>query len=103
MMDLFKNALYLGVGLAFMTKDKIEETGKTLAREAGAGAAEGKKFIDDLVRKSDEAREAMEKRVNEAIDKSLARLNLPTRREFEALEKRVRALEEKSIRVRPEE
>ena len=58
MIDLIKKTMYLGVGLAYMTKEKVEEISQELIKKGELSATEGKEFIDDLTQKSEEARKA---------------------------------------------
>ena len=44
MFDLIKKTLLTGVGLAVMTKDKVEELGKEFASQAKLSELEGKEF-----------------------------------------------------------
>jgi polyhydroxyalkanoate synthesis regulator phasin len=95
MIDLIKKTLFAGVGLAFMTKEKAEEVAKKIASEAKIAEGEGKKFVSDLVKKSEEARAGAEKLVNTTVDKALTRLDLPTKAEVKRLEARIKELEAK--------
>jgi len=95
MMDLIKKTLYMGVGLANMTKEKVEEISQELIKKGELSAAEGKDFIDDLTRKSEEARKALEARVDSLVKSSLARMKIATSDDVAALEKRVKKLEDK--------
>lgn len=94
-MDLIKKTMYLGVGLAYMTKEKVEEISRELIKKGELSATEGKEFIDDLTRKSEEARKALEVRVDKIVKSSLARMNIATRDDLSALEKRIAKLEGK--------
>jgi len=94
-MDLIKKTLYMGVGLANMTKEKVEEISQELIKKGELSAAEGKDFIDDLTRKSEEARKALEARVDSLVKSSLARMKIATSDELSALEKRIEKLEGK--------
>ena len=55
MFDLIKKTLLTGVGLAVMTKEKVEELGKDLASQAKLSEHEGKEFVDHLLKQSDTA------------------------------------------------
>ena len=46
MFELIKKTLLTGVGLAVMTKDKVEELGKELASQAKLSENEGKEFVE---------------------------------------------------------
>ena len=93
MIDSLKKALYAGVGLAFLTRDKVEELGKKLAEEAKLSEGEGTKLVDELLKKGEEARAGLEKMVSGAVGAGLDRLDLPKKSELKALEARVAALE----------
>jgi polyhydroxyalkanoate synthesis regulator phasin len=95
MFDILQKALYVGVGAALMTKEKIEAMGRRIAQEAKLSEAEGKKLVDDLVKRSEDARASIEKMVKSGIDAALKGLDLPTREEFKKMEKRIRQLEGK--------
>jgi polyhydroxyalkanoate synthesis regulator phasin len=93
MLEFLKKSVFTAVGLAVMTRDKIEELGKKMVEEAKMSETEGKQFIDELVKKSDETRLAMEKIINEKLDALLKGLKIPTRAEFNELDIRIRKLE----------
>lgn len=93
MLESLKKTLYAGVGLAFLTRDKIEEMGKRLAEEAKLSEGEGRKLVDEFLKKSEEAKAAFDKAVSGAVSAALERIDLPRRSEVKALEARVQALE----------
>lgn len=94
--ETLKKTLYAGVGLAFFTKDKLEEIGKRMAEEAKLNEEDAKKFIDEVLRKSEEAKEAFEKAVHTGVKATLEKLDIPRRAEWKALEERVSALESRA-------
>jgi polyhydroxyalkanoate synthesis regulator phasin len=95
MLDALKKTLYAGIGLAFLTRDKIEEMAKKMAEEAKLSEGEGKKLFEEFLRKSEEARATMEKMVTGAVATALEKLDIPRRGDIKALEARVAALEAK--------
>lgn len=94
MTDLITKAVYASVGLAYMTKEKVQEMGKKVAADAKLSEAEGKKFLDELQKKAEEARTSTREMVNKQISAALERLDIPTRKEIDALKKRIAKLEE---------
>jgi len=92
-MDILKKSVYAAVGLAMMTKDKVGEAAQKLSKDAKMSEEEGRKFIDELVSKSDETRKNIEQYVGERVDAALKKMKIPTRREFDELEKRLGKLE----------
>jgi len=96
MVDLLKKSVLTAVGLAVMTGEKIEELGKKIAEDAKLSEQEGKQFVDELKKKGDETKLALEKLINEKVELALKALSIPARSEFTALEKRLTVLEHKN-------
>ena len=93
MFDILRKALLAGVGVTYLTKDKIEEVGKKIAQDAKVSEAEGRKFVDELVKKSVEAKGSLEKTVSEKIETVLHAMNLPTRKDVDELKSKIAKLE----------
>jgi polyhydroxyalkanoate synthesis regulator phasin len=93
MFDILRKALLAGVGVTYLTKDKIEEVGKKIAQDAKVSEAEGRKFVDELVKKSVEAKGSLEKTVSEKIETALHAMNLPTRKDVDELKSKIAKLE----------
>ena len=93
MIELAKKTLLAGIGLAFMTKDKAEEIAKKIASEAKIAEGEGKKFVDELVKRSEDAKSNVEKLVNDTVTAALNKLEIPTRADVKKLEDRIKELE----------
>lgn len=55
MVDLIKKAIYTGVGLAVLTKEKAEELVKDLSEQAKLSEQEGKELFDGLLKHSEHA------------------------------------------------
>lgn len=93
MIDLLRKSVYTAIGLAMMTRERVEETAKRIAEDAKMGEAEGRRFVDDLVKKSDETRAALEEMVNQRVEQTLKKMNICTQKDLSELEKRIRKLE----------
>jgi polyhydroxyalkanoate synthesis regulator phasin len=92
MFDLIKKTLLTGVGLAVMTKDKVEELGKEFAAQAKLSELEGKEFVDYLLKQSETARKDLESRINTAVQKAVSGLNLASKDEVAKLSAKVEEL-----------
>ena len=95
MVELIKKTVLAGIGLAFMTKEKAEEAANKIVVEAKIKEGEGKKFVEELIRKSEEAKKSVEKLVETAVHTAVTKLDMPTRAEMKNLEDRIRELEGK--------
>jgi len=93
MFELLKKTMLTGIGIASMTKDKIEELGKKISAESKLTEEEGKKMVNDLLKQSEKAREDLENQVQKLVKKSLEKLDIPIREDFNRLEKRIKKLE----------
>jgi polyhydroxyalkanoate synthesis regulator phasin len=96
MVDLIKKALYTGLGLAMLTKEKAEELVKDLAEQAKLSEHEGKDLVNSLLKQSEEARTDFQSKMDEAVLAVVNRLNLATKDEVASLKAKI---EELSARV----
>ena len=93
MFDLLKKTILTGIGIASMTKDKVEELGKKISEESKLTAEEGRKLVNDLLKQSEKARENLETQVQKFVKTALEKLDIPTREDLNRLEKRIKKLE----------
>jgi polyhydroxyalkanoate synthesis regulator phasin len=92
MIDLIKKAMFTGIGIASLTKDKIEEIAKDFAEKGKLSEQEGKKFVDELLMRSDESKEAIRQQVDERIQVALQKMNIARSSEVEELKAQIKAL-----------
>jgi polyhydroxyalkanoate synthesis regulator phasin len=94
MVEFLKKAAFASVGMAVMTKEKVEEMAKKLVEESNMSEQEGRKFIDEIAKKSQDTRTAIEKMVQDGVTKAMTKLSLATKDDVKSLEKRVKELED---------
>ena len=85
MIDLIKKALFTGVGMAVLTKEKAEELVKELTQQAKLSEQEGKDLVDGLLKQSEEVRIEFQAKVDDAVLSVVKRLNLASKDEVESL------------------
>ena len=95
MFDFMKKTMLAGVGLAAMTKDKVEELARELTEKGEISEKEGRELIDDLLKKSEQARKDLEAKVEDMVRKVLEKMNVATREDIARLEKKIGFLEQK--------
>jgi len=95
MIELIKRTLLTGVGLAVLTKEKVEELAKELAEQAKLSEAEGRELVDSLMQQSEAARNDLENRINGLVQKALSGLKLATQDDVAKLAAKVAELEAK--------
>ena len=94
MFDIIKKTMLTGVGLVAITKDKIEELARDLAKKGKLSEKEGKKLVDDLLKKSEKAKEDLEKDIEKVVKNTMKKMNLASAEELSNLAKRVKKLEQ---------
>jgi len=94
MIDLIKKTMYAGLGLAFMTKEKIEELSKEVIEKGKLSEKEGKEFINELLKKSEDARKEVKGQIERVVKDILKKMNLATRDDLLKLKKQLKKLEQ---------
>jgi polyhydroxyalkanoate synthesis regulator phasin len=95
MIDLLKKALYTGVGMAVLTKEKAEELVKELTQQAKLSEQEGKELFDGLLKQSEQARTDFQAKVDDAVLSVVKRLNLASKDEVDSLRTKIEELSAK--------
>lgn len=93
MENTFTKGLYTGIGLLLKTKEKVEEIGSKIAEESKLSREEGKKFIENLKKESDEARVEFEKKVEDKVEEVMKRIGLAKDEEVQKLKVKISELE----------
>ena len=94
MFDLIKKTMLTGVGLAGLTKDKVEKLAKELAKKGELSEKEGRKLLDDLSKKSEKAKKDLETQIEGVVKNTMKKTNLATREDLLKLTKRIKKLEQ---------
>lgn len=94
MFDLMKKTLLAGVGLTLLTKDKVEEVARDIAKSAQLRADQGQEFVDEAVARAKKGREELDAMVQRAVNETVKRANLPTRDDIVQLNARLEKLEQ---------
>jgi len=71
MLDLMKRAMFTGVGLVGLTKEKLEDLATEFAKNANLGLKEANALKEELVVKAEEAKRDLQDRIDHQIDSAL--------------------------------
>ena len=93
MKEMLKNLVYAGIGAAFLTKEKIEELKGDLIEKGKMSQEEGKQFVDDLLRKSEKAKDQLDLWINKRVEDRIKQLNLATKDEVAELQRKIEELQ----------
>jgi polyhydroxyalkanoate synthesis regulator phasin len=92
MFDLIKKTMLVGLGLAFLTKEKIVELSTEFAQKGKLSEREGKRFFDELLKRSEDARKEVRRQIEKMVKEALKKINLTTRDDLLKLEKQLNEL-----------
>ena len=90
MTDLIKKTILAGVGLAAMTKDKVEELAEDLTKEGELSEKEAKKLLDDLLKRSKRAKKDLDKKMENVVMKVLKKMDVATKKDIARLDKKIK-------------
>lgn len=95
MLDLFKKAVLMGLGVITLTKEKVEQIVDELIKKGELTEDERSKAVRDLLTKIEEQEKALNEKVSSVVKNSIEKLDLPSRKDIEKLEKKIDELKTK--------
>ncbi len=95
MLELFEKAVLTGIGALSITQKKGEELLGDLKDKYKVSEEEGKAFIDRLQGIAKETREKLAEAAEEEVKKTVARIGLVPKDEFDRLKQRMDELEKR--------
>lgn len=93
MEETFKKLIYAGVGLAAQATERIEETINDLISKGKITDKEGKKIVDDFIKKTEDKKESYETKFKTAVEDVTSRFNYVKKADYDVLAKKVAKLE----------
>ena len=93
MKEMLKNVVYAGIGAAFLTKEKIEELKADLVEKGKMSQEEGRQFVDDLLRRSEKAKDQLDLWISRRVEERIGQFNLATRDEVAELRRQIEELQ----------
>ncbi len=92
MIDLVKKTLLTGVGVAALTKEKIEEVARDFVEKGKLSEQEGKALVEDLVTRSDESRAELQRQIEAKVNVVLEKMDLARKSDLDALKAEIQEL-----------
>jgi len=92
MFDLMRKGMLAGIGLALKTWDEVEKMVQEVQEKGEMSEAEGRKFLDEVQKKYEEAQGKLEKRVEQTVKDFLKKTQIVTSDELKELKKEIREL-----------
>ena len=103
MMDLIKKAVLTGIGVAALTKDKVEEFSRELIDKGKLTEQEGEKFLQEMQKRAEESREALKDQTDKFVESALNRMHLAKSADLEKLQAEIEALRKEIEALRTKE
>jgi len=94
MIDLIKKAVLTGVGVASLTKEKIEDLAKELIVKGKMSEQEGEKLIEEMLSRAEESRNSMKSQTESMVQNTIAKMQLARVEDIERLKAEVEKLRE---------
>lgn len=95
MLDLIKKGVLMGVGALNVTKEKAEHLIDDLIKKGELAKNDRSEAIKNLLKKVEEHEKIFVEKVHTEVTKTIEKLGIPTKEDFQELEKRINELVEK--------
>lgn len=100
MIELIKKAMLTGLGMASLTREKIEEIGRDFIDQGKLSHQEGEKLMEDLRARAEESKQEIKKQIEERVDEILKKMDLVKTSELDELKRQIAELQETTARLR---
>ena len=95
MSDIFKKTFLAGLGAMSLTREKAQEITNDLIKRGELAKTDEAKFVRDLLDLDEKNKSGLEDKIEKAIEKVMAKLDIPTRKEIEELKAEIARLSKK--------
>ncbi|HSL40054.1 MAG TPA: hypothetical protein VK857_06760 [Desulforhopalus sp.] len=92
MIDLLKKTILTGLGVASLTRDKIEQLGRELSDKGKMTEQEGEKFVEEMLKLAEESRASLQKQTEKVVESALAKMHLARAADMDELKQEIAAL-----------
>ena len=99
MFDFLKKTYLFGLGLATLTRDRVEEMVDDLIKRGEVAEKDRSQVVEDFLNRANEEKDKLSKTVSDFVKKTIHEMGLPTQDEHLELKKRVDELE-KELRAK---
>ncbi|MCS7065755.1 MAG: phasin family protein [Fimbriimonadales bacterium] len=90
--DLLEQGVLMGLGAVALTRETAQHMVDEMIKRGQAQREEASELVDKLVKRGERERDALRKLIRREVEDALKALNLPTRSELHAIERRLDAI-----------
>ncbi len=95
MFELIKKAMFTGIGMAALTKEKVEEIAADFIKKGGLSENEGRKLVDEILKKSEESQEEIKKQMDCLVQATIEKMQLARISQIDEINQAIQILREK--------
>lgn len=95
MLDLIRKGMLAGLGIAYITKEKVMEATRDLVEKGKLSRAEAEALANELIDEGGRQRQEIEERIEELIRRGFDRLDIASQKAFIDLEHRLGNVEKR--------
>jgi polyhydroxyalkanoate synthesis regulator phasin len=92
MENLIKKTTMAGLGLLDYSREKVESFASELVERGELSKSEESQFVKKMMDRAEKDRKEIEKKIGETVEKTMERMNVPTRNELEELKKEIKKM-----------
>ncbi|PTM59996.1 phasin family protein [Desmospora activa] len=93
MKDWMKKGMAAGLGLAVISKERIEKTVQELVKKGEMTPKASRELLDQLIARGEQEQQALEDTIQTQVQKTLHDWNVATQDDIHRLERRIQMLE----------
>lgn len=93
MKDWMKKGMAAGLGLAVISKERIEKTVQELVKRGEMTPSASRELLDQLIARGEQEQQALEGAIQKQVQKTLQDWNVATQNDIRRLEQRIHLLE----------
>ncbi len=94
MFDLFRKGYLVGLGLASLTREKVEEVVDEPVKRGEVAEKDRPRIVDDMITRMRDEQKRLTNMVRETAQKVVVEMGVPSRQQVDELLKRVEKLEQ---------
>lgn len=92
MIDVIKKAVLTGIGIASLTKDKIEDLAKDLIDKGKMSEQEGEKLVQEMLSRAEESRQTVKNQTEILVQNTIDKMHLARMEDIDLLKKEIETL-----------
>jgi len=95
MLDLIRKGMLAGLGIAYITKEKVMEATRELVEKGKLSRAEAEALANDLIDEGGRQRQEIEEKIEDLVRRGFDRLDIGSKKAFVDVERRLENVEKR--------